>query len=136
MAPPRSRTTGGRLYRSSRVREVTVDVNSADFIKGLEKAAEAYVATSHEGLGRDTHRVRNKAAAYARVDLGDMKSGWQVVEGRDAFGPYWEVKNHVGHTAENEFGTEHMSPNPQLRPAIAEVLGIQGVGAKIERKTT
>lgn len=76
--------------------------------------AEAIV----EKTARD---IQGGAEIRARVDTGQMKSGFDVVDASPGGGdPGRAVINPVEHTVHNEFGTSKMGAQPMLVPAAEE----------------
>ena len=58
------------------------------------------------------------AESLSRVDTGNMATNWQF----EMVGPTRGILgNPVDYTLYNEYGTVHMSAQPMIRPAIAQV---------------
>lgn len=120
-----------RSWGSGRRRGVTVDIDAAAFQRSVRKAAAEFEVETHEEVGALANEIRNRATRYTAVDTGRAKAGWQATEGRDGEGLFWAVGNGVDYVPDLEFGTSKMRPQPMLRPAIAEAVGVQGVGVEI-----
>ena len=122
-------------------RRTRVDVDSRAFQRGLEKALAKFEISCEEQLLPTGHRLRNAAVKYTPVDTGVLRSGWNVEAGRDSKGAYVEVSNHVEYAADVELGGDpdgpraDVPPQPMIRPALAEVVGVQGVGYDVVRRT-
>lgn len=110
---------------------VSADFDMAAFERGLENAVQKMVVDSEEDLLKAAVRIRNAATRYTPVDTGRLKAGWQATPQRDERGFYAQVSNDAEYAAEVEVGTDRTQAQPMIRPAIAEVLGIQGVGVKV-----
>lgn len=69
---------------------------------------------------KTAHDIEAGAKERSRVDTGQMQSGWQTAI-HGAFEA--EVGNAVEHSIFNELGTETMSAQPMLIPAVEAARG-------------
>jgi HK97 gp10 family phage protein len=103
-------------------RSSTIDVNSPEFLSGLQTALGRMKIDGEKGLLRIGLRVQNAARELCPVDTGRLRSSIVHKPGRDGRGPYVEVGTNVAYAAYVEFGTSRQMAQPYLRPALAEVL--------------
>ena len=139
MAYYSSRTKRWRTAGDGKRMGVVVDLDDRAFLADYARALKALRVATEQDCERLAYAIRNAATRYTPVDTGRLKSGWTVVTGTDEIGWFVAVINNVEYAAEVELGHETASgtfatPQPMIRPALAEALGIQGVGIRITPK--
>lgn len=108
---------------AGQMRSTILDVDSADFLRGLQQAIDKMEIDGKKGLLRVGMRVQNAAREMCPVDTGRLRSSIQHKPGQDRNGFYVEVGTNVDYAAFVEFGTSRQRAQPYLRPALAEVVG-------------
>jgi len=128
-----------------------IDVDSGDFMRGLETAISGMRVRSRTGLVKVGNRAANQMKVLCPVDYGRMRAAIAAHLGEDAIGPYIDVgvtledlKKAVptgggkhgrkeppvvvtNYSLPVEYGhmagSTHVPPQPFFRPALAEVAG-------------
>lgn len=103
-------------------RTSSIDVDAADFMRGLQRALDKLELQTERDLLRLAIRVQNNARELCPVDTGRLRSSIMHVPGEDARGPYVDVGTNVEYATHVEYGTSRMSAQPFLRPAFAEAV--------------
>jgi hypothetical protein len=67
-----------------------------------------------QAVRKTVEDIQADAAERSRVDLGNMKAGWQMEMQDDLNG---DVYNEVEYVEHHEYGTVHMSAQPMATPA-------------------
>lgn len=111
---------------SGQLRETLLEVDDAEFIRGLEQAvAELHIRTE-QGLQRFGMEVANRAKQFCPVDTGRLRASIGIEPGKDAQGPYVDVGTSVTYGPYVEYGTSKARAQPFMRPALAEAAGFFG----------
>ena len=106
-------------------KDLTYEVDSDAFLRGLQQAMIKLEIKSANDLNRVGIRVQNAAREYCPVDTGRLRSSINSVPGEDSIGPYCDVGTNVRYAPSVEYGS---APH-RIEPTKAHgLLGGKGFG--------
>jgi HK97 gp10 family phage protein len=111
MATSRARTAAKRQAAS-------VDLDDAEFIRGLRAAVQRIELRCAADLSRFGIKVQNEARRLAPVDTGRLRASIIAKDGTDSRGPYVLIGTNVAYAPFVEYGTSKSAAQPYLRPAL------------------
>lgn len=99
-----------------------IDFDTRAFAQELDRGVAQYERDGEKALDELGNKIVARAQSLVPTDTGRLRSSIRVVaKGRDAAGPHVDVgAEGVDYAVYVEYGTDDTTPQPYMRPALAE----------------